>query len=193
MRKAPLILFYSTLAFLVFANLWIIKSSGDSIVTDIERVDKADIGLVFGTSMYLIGGGRNPFFEHRINAAYDLIQSGKVNRLLLSGSKDSIYYNEPLAMQKVLLEMGVNGERIVLDDQGDRTLHSLTRIKETYDVDKCVLVTQRYHAYRAVFIAKSLGIEAQCFIADSPDFVEHFPALLREVFARPKAILDLYL
>ena len=152
----------------------------------------AEIGIVLGTSKKLSNGEPNPFFDHRIEAAATLIRSGKVEKLLLSGSKDSIYYNEPNYMKSALLTRGVKESQIVLDPNGDRTLQSLARLRDIYGFDQCIVVTQKYHAYRTLFLADHLGIDSSCFVADSPNFGSHFEAILREIFARSKAVLDVY-
>ncbi|WP_109830277.1 SanA/YdcF family protein [Reichenbachiella versicolor] len=193
MKRLFYLAFFSLLAILLASNYWIISSTSDHIVEDTRELLGAEAGLVFGTSQYLKEGGGNPFFEKRIDAAYQLLASGKVEKLIVSGSKDSIYYNEAKAMKQALLQKGVSEEKIILDDFGNRTIHSISRLKNVYKIDQCVLVTQKYHAYRALFIAEKLGVDAVCFVADSPSWIEHSPAILREVVARPKAIIDLYI
>lgn len=167
-------------------------ATASRVVTDISILPDYETALVFGTSPYQKGGGKNPFFEYRMNAAYDLISSNKVEALLLSGSKDSTYYNEPLAMKEVLSEKGVPDQKILIDEYGNRTLESLIRFKSDYPEQPCILVTQKFHAYRALYIAECLGIDAVCYEAESPNLRTHFPAIIRELFARPKALIDLH-
>ncbi|MCV9386109.1 SanA/YdcF family protein [Reichenbachiella ulvae] len=180
-----------TTAFVLFCNFWIIGETKDRISMDTRELVGAEIGIVFGTSNKLIGGADNPFFYNRVNTAAQLIKSGKVEKLLLSGSRDSIYYNEAEMMKAALIDLGVSQNRLILDDNGDRTLESLARMRDVYGVESCVVVTQQYHAYRCLFLADHLGISAECLAAKTPEIVEHKKAILRELFARTKAVIDI--
>lgn len=181
------------LALIAFSNFWIIESTQDDLVEDSRELIGAEIGLVLGTSRQLQNGDANPFFVNRIKAAAELIQSGKVEKLILSGSSDEAYYDEPEDMQVALVDLGVSPSQLILDNKGDRTLESLARLRDIHGFDQCIIVTQKYHAYRSLFIANKLGIDAECFVAKSPKFQDHVKAILREVFARTKAIMDLYI
>ncbi|PIB35318.1 hypothetical protein BFP72_07855 [Reichenbachiella sp. 5M10] len=185
--------FLVILGFLIFCNVWIIGETSDRVYADSRQVIGAEVALVFGTSSKLVGGDANPFFVNRMKAAVELYKSGKVEKLLLSGSRDSIYYNEAQMMEEFLIEEGVPQSSILLDDHGDRTLESIERLRDVYGYTQCVMVTQQYHAYRCIFIADKLGIQAECYQAQTPEIFEHKKAILRELFARTKAILDLYL
>ncbi|MFY0626638.1 MAG: YdcF family protein [Reichenbachiella sp.] len=178
---------------IAFSNFWIISFTHQDIVNDSRELLGAEIGLVLGTSKKLVGGESNPFFQNRMEAAAQLIKSGKVEKLILSGSSDEQYYDEPSDMQNALVDLGVSPNQLILDNKGDRTLTSLARLRDIHGFNRCVIVTQKYHSYRALFIAKHLGIDAKCFTARSPNFKDHFKAILREVLARTKAILDLYI
>ena len=182
----------SAVAFVAFCNIWIVADSQEFVVEDSRALLGAEVGLVFGTSHRLVGGKSNPFFDNRVAAAKSLMLSAKVEKLILSGSKDSIYYDEAEAMRKALIIEGVVDNLLILDKYGNRTLESLRRLKEVYGYDQCILITQEYHAYRSVFLARKLGLSVQCFVADTPNRKDHFKALARELLARTKAILDLY-
>ncbi len=192
MKKLLWMLGAALALFVLFTNFWIIFDTSDRLLTNTRQILGAEVGLVLGTSKSLSNGESNPFFDKRIEAAVTLYRSGKVEKLLLSGSKDSIYYNEAIDMKEALVKKGVKASAVILDANGDRTLSSLARLRDIHGFDQCVIVTQKYHAYRALFLADHLDIEATCFIAESPDFGEHIKAILREVLARTKAVLDVY-
>ncbi|MGL1885215.1 MAG: YdcF family protein [Reichenbachiella sp.] len=183
----------SVILLVLLSNLWIISSTQDQIHSTSQSLMGAEVALVFGTSDRLVNGEDNPFFKNRVRAAADLLKSGKVEKLLLSGSKDSVYYDEAIKMQKAIIKLGVDKKDVILDQYGNRTLVSIARLRDIYHFDQCVLVTQKYHAYRSVFIANKLGVSAECFLADTPDIYEHKKAILRELFARTKALIDLYI
>jgi len=182
-----------TFSFIVFCNVWIVGSTHSGIIEDSRELIGAEVGLVFGTSQHQVNGESNPFFKHRVQSAKQLLLSGKVERLILSGSKDSIYYDEAEAMKAALVDQGIAPEALILDKYGNRTLESVARLRDVYGYDQCILITQEYHAYRCLFIAEKMGLHAQCYVAKTPDKKAHLWALLRELLARTKAVMDLYI
>jgi len=172
------------------SNFWIINSTSHKIFTELSDVPNKEIALVFGTSKYKTGGGNNLFFDNRIEAAAKLYHSKKVYKILLSGTRDSKYYDETKDMKAALMALEVPESAIILDDKGFRTLDSIVNGKKVYH--GFILITQRYHAYRALFISSYLEVDAICFAAEFPSEDYSYVTVIREVFARPKAVLDLY-
>lgn len=157
---------------------------------DVEDVPFNEAALVLGTSKYKTGGGHNLFFLNRIKAAAELYQAQKVKKIILSGTRSSRYYDEPKDMKAALLKLNIPEAAIIIDNEGFRTLNSIENAKVNYD--RFTLITQRYHAYRTLFISSHLGVDAICYEADFPSEDYSYTTVIREVFARPKAILDLY-
>ena len=163
-------------------------SSFSSNTTDFSAYD---VAVVFGTSRYRVGGGKNPFFQNRIEAASKLYKSGAVRHVILSGDNETKFYNEPVEMKKALMAEGVPESDITLDYAGFRTLDTVVRGKQVFGQQSLVLITQRFHGYRALFIAQHYNINAICYPADHPEDVS-YRVLGRELLARTKAIIDLY-
>jgi len=178
--------------FIVLSNFWIISSSKGKIFDSIEKLPQIDTAIVFGTSKYRVGGGANPFFENRMKAASELYHSGKVKILILSGSRDKQYYNEPDDMQKALIELGVKPQALLLDTLGLRSFDTIIRGKYFFGVNAAILVTQEYHAHRTLFISKQIGMYALCYEAKFPNTNYSVKMIIREILARPKAVLDSY-
>ncbi|MDN5216750.1 ElyC/SanA/YdcF family protein [Fulvivirgaceae bacterium BMA12] len=193
-RGKKLLLGLAGLALLVFliANLWIILATKSSINFQTKNLPENDVAIVLGTSKKLISGDQNPYFRTRIETAYRLFESGKVKHFLLSGDNRTKYYNEPADMQKALIEKGVPDSLITLDFAGLRTLDSIVRCKEIFGQSKFTIVTQKFHAHRALFISQYYNIDAVAFIAPSPPLEFSWKVKVREMLARPLAILDLY-
>lgn len=147
---------------------------------------------MLGTSNKLTTGEDNPFFKDRMKTAVDLYEAGKVKYILVSGDNRSKYYNEPLKMQKALIERGIPENVITLDYAGLRTLDSIVRCKEVFGQDNIVVVTQKFHSYRALFLCKYYGIEAVAVDTGSLPLSVSIKTILREVLARPKALWDTY-
>ena len=178
--------------FFAFSNLWIILSTQDDVYNSLEKIPPTDVALVLGTSKRLKNGETNPYFNYRIDAAEKLYKSGKVKHLIVSGDNQTRYYNEPQYMREALLEKGIPDESITLDYAGLRTLDSVVRCKEIFGQSKFIIVTQRFHSYRAVFIAKHYDIEATAFVAENISIFKSFSVVSREFLARPKAVLDIF-
>lgn len=181
------------LLIIALSNAWIIESTQGEIYYSIENIPVKNVALVLGTSDKLISGENNPFFQTRIEMAADLYNSGKVKHLLLSGDNRSKYYNEPQKMKNALLNMGIPEEVITLDYAGLRTLDSIVRCKEIFGQDEVIIVTQKFHCYRAIFLSRFYGLDAVGMATDSVPKSIAFKTVLREIFARTVAIWDTYI
>lgn len=137
----------------------IFRTSGD-ILTKEEAADLEDVDyiVVLGASVY--GMKPSPVLKDRLDVGVTLYHSGVSDQLLMSGDNRVSDYNEVGAMQLYAENAGVPEEQIVLDPQGLCTYDSVKHLTESYHADKVVIVTQRYHMYRALYIADQLGIEA---------------------------------
>src|SRR5579859_775593 len=183
----------AAVALICFANWWVIKSTEDKVLTDINLLNGRSVGLVLGTSNKSRNGSANPFFENRIKAAAELYREGKIVHFILSGdNRSSKYYNEPLEMRKALVRLGVPDSAITLDYAGLRTLDSIVRSKEIFGQDRITIITQPFHSYRALFISNFYNIDAVALVAREPGREVPFNVYMREYFARAKAVLDLY-
>lgn len=180
------------IALVLGSNIWVIYSTKDELYTEQNQLPEHGIALVLGTSHRTSSGGTNPFFKNRIETAAALYHSGKIDQFLLSGDNSSLYYNEPVTMQKALVKLGVPESAITLDYAGLRTLDSIVRCKEIFGQNKITIITQPFHSYRALFISQYYGMEAVAVVADEPGFEYSFKVRIREYMARTKAVLDLY-
>jgi SanA protein len=123
------------------------------------------VAIVFGAGLHR-DGRPTTVLADRVATAATLYTSGKVERLLLSGSGDSQYGNEALAMRQMAVELGVPESAIEIDTQGERTFATCLHARLVYGVRSAPLVTQRYHLPRALAICRGLGIEADGVAAD---------------------------
>lgn len=182
-------LFLSMLAI----DRWIAKQAKDNIFTTYDAVPQYDVAVVLGTSKY-IGKSLNTYYTHRMNSAIDLFQQDKVKQFLLSGDNAHRSYNEPWTMKRDLLKAGVPEAQIHLDYAGFRTLDSIVRAKKIFASERFLIVTQRFHCERALFIANAYQIDAQCFAVAGPtNMKQQLRMRIRELMARVKAFLDLYI
>ena len=153
----------------------------------IERV-----AIIFGAGLRR-DGSPTAMLRDRVLTGADLYFSGKVEKLLMSGDNRFVNYNEPESMRQFALSAGVPDEAIVLDYAGRRTYDTCYRAKAIFGVKKALLVTQKFHIPRAVFLCNMLGLDtvgveaSNCYWNGSP-----FVWDIREQFATVAAFLDLY-
>ncbi|MEG7594440.1 vancomycin high temperature exclusion protein [Vibrio cholerae] len=179
------------LAGLLAIDRWVSWQTQNNIINDAQNTPPFQVAVVLGTSKY-IGKTLNEYYTNRIDAAIELYQQGKVRNFLLSGDNAHRSYNEPWTMKRDLLRAGIPAENISLDYAGFRTLDSIVRAKEIFDTDNFLIITQRFHCERALFIARYQDIQASCLAVPGPSSHSGFKVRLREVFARAYAVFDLF-
>ena len=191
-KRSVYVLLISFFLFLIAGNIWVVKSTEKEVYTVLDELPGHRVALVLGTSQRTSSGSANQFFENRIETAAKLYKMGKIDHFILSGDNRTIFYNEPIAMKKALIKLGVPATAITLDYAGLRTLDSVVRAKEIFGQTKIIIITQPFHSYRALFISHYYDIDAVAMVADEPDYDYAIKVRVREYFARTKAILDLY-
>jgi len=180
------------IVFLVVSNRVIVKTTKSQIYTDVNSIPANDIGLVLGTSKYTVGG-INLYFKYRIESAAQLYFSGKIKHIIVSGDNHVHGYNEPAQMKEALIELGVPANKITCDYAGLRTLDSVVRLKKIFMTSRATIISQKFHLQRALYIAKYYNMDAVGYC--SKDVGEKYgrSTNIRELFARSKAIIDLYI
>lgn len=169
--------------------------SGGSGFLKIKRIDektvsgipatKTDCILILGAG--LKNGSPSPMLRERLDMGAALYFSGASDKILLTGDNGRSDYDEVSAMEKYLVEeSGVPGNAIVKDHAGFSTYESMARAKKVFCVKSAVIVTQKYHLYRAVYIASHLGIEAYGADAQVTTYTGRYYREARECIARVK-------
>ncbi|MBA4285599.1 MAG: hypothetical protein C0434_08725 [Xanthomonadaceae bacterium] len=177
---------------MLLINNWVINNSEAYVYSNWSLLPDNEVGLVLGCSPYARNGRPNPQFYGRIEAAVQLYQLGKIKKIIVSGANPDSTYNEPRQMWRELTKAGIPSQAITMDFAGVRTFDSISRAKAVFNLERMTVITQEYHAYRAVFIAKKLGIRVAGYSAGSDSIGLFSRTYLREAFARVKAVLDLY-
>lgn len=169
------------------ANGIVLSGGGDA-----ASLESADCALVLGAGV-LPDGRPSDVLRDRLDEALALYQSGRVTRLLVSGDHHRASYDEPNAMRRYLEARGVPASDIFMDHAGLDTYSSVWRAKHVFGARRVVVVTQRFHLARAVWCARSLGMEAEGRAADRRRYrgMAWFEA--REVVSRAKALVDVRL
>ena len=179
--------------FVWWANHKIETETKNFVSYDIQKLPNEKVGLLLGTSKILKSGWRNLYFFNRIDAAEQLYKSGKIKYILISGDNSTKDYSEPEDMQAELLKRGIPADKIVLDFAGFRTLDSVVRAKEIFGQNSFIIISQKFHNERAVFLAQHYGIKAYGFNAKDVNKYFGFKTKVREYFARAKVFVDFLL
>ena len=122
----------------------------------------------------------------RLSRSVELYQVGVSERLLMSGDHGTQAYDEVATMKRYAMDAGIPSEHIFMDHAGFSTYETIYRAKDIFCADKIIIVTQEYHLYRALYIARELGIDAYDVAADYRDYSGQFARDVREVLARVK-------
>lgn len=190
--RLSLFLIIAVIVFAIFSNVFIIVKTSSYIYENIDSIPKKEFALVLGTSKRNMKGEANSFFDNRIEAAAQLFHKGKVKGLLLSGDNRTRYYDEPSDMKKALMKKGVPESVISIDTAGLRTIESVSRCKEVFHHEDITIITQEFHAFRALYISQYYNMDAIAYPAAEVPVYSSTRVTIREFFARPKALLDLY-
>ncbi len=165
-------------------NLYMVKTEESKIISLDELNDKYDAILVLGCKIE--NGGPSVMLSKRLDKGIEVYN--KIgSKLLLSGDHGEEEYDEVNIMRDYVLNSGIDSKDIFLDHAGFSTYDSIYRAKNVFGAKKIVIVTQRFHLYRALYIAEKLGIEAVGIRAeDVPYKGVMIRNEIREVFARDK-------
>ena len=159
-------------ATVVIFNAWLRARYGNRIyasIDDLPRDDPLRPAIVFGAGLTR-SGEPTPALYDRIATAVDLYHRGLVNKLLLTGDNRFENYNEPEAMRRTAVKLGVPDEDLVLDYAGRRTYDSCYRAHAIFGVSRAILVTQAFHLDRALYLCDSFGIDGIGVVADRRNY-----------------------
>jgi SanA protein len=177
---------------LAYANWKIPHDTAAYLYNDANDIPDQKAALVLGAAKELKNGRPNPYFTKRIGAARELYTAGKIKAFVLSGDNSRKHYNEPQDMKDALMTAGVPDSVIYLDYAGFRTLDSVVRMKEIFGQDSFIVVSQRFHNERAIFLAQHYGLVAYGYNAPDVTLGRYaFKTAVREKFARVKVLLDM--
>ncbi|TYA86839.1 vancomycin high temperature exclusion protein [Seonamhaeicola marinus] len=160
------------------------------IYDDISHIPKNKVGLVLGAGKFTSSGHINLYYKYRLQAAIDLFNSGKIEFILVSGDNGRKDYDEPTDFKNDLIKKGIPEHKIFLDYAGFRTLDSVVRAKEVFQLNSVTIISQQFHNERALYIAKHKNIKAIAFNAKDTHGKYSYKTRLREYLAKTKASFD---
>lgn len=168
-------------------DFYVRSSTKDRIISpeNASSVSDADCLLVLGAGIRA-DGSPSPMLQDRLNIGIELYQNNAAPKLLMSGDHGRKKYNEVQTMKDIALDQGVPSEDVFMDHAGFSTYDSLYRARDVFQARKVIIVTQKYHLYRALYIARSLGLDAWGVSADTRRYRGQSQRDFREILARDK-------
>lgn len=152
----------------VFIIQAIVVVRGSSFILDLVQEDggivsglpedKADCILILGAALW--DGIPCPMLKERLDTGAELYHAGASDTIIVSGAVEGDDYNEPQAMEDYLVERhGIPREAIMQDPHGSNTYASAYQAKHAFGMGSVIVVTEKYHLFRACYIADALGLE----------------------------------
>jgi len=168
----------------IIINLFVVLTTTKRIVKQDKLDDQYDAIIVLGAGIK--ANKPSPMLEDRLLTAIELYNQGYSNRILVSGDHQYSDYDEVNVMKNYLKENGIPSEHIFMDHAGLSTYDSIYRAKKIFKVKKAIIVTQKYHLYRAEYIAKNIELNAHGISATKRRYFGQTKRDIREFAARIK-------
>jgi vancomycin permeability regulator SanA len=165
-------------------NLSVKMTTEKRILTDVSKLPNVDCILVLGAG---IDGDRpSLMLEDRLKAAIKLYDNNVSKKIIMSGDHGRKEHDEVNVMKNYAMELDVPSNDIFMDHAGISTYESMYRLKHIFGAKSVVIVTQKYHLYRSLYIARSLGIDAYGYAAEDIKYFGDTYREFREILARDK-------
>ena len=167
-------------------NFYVVNKTKSKIVTEkqAKELENVDCILVLGAGIW--GDKPSPMLEDRLLQGITLYNNQTSSKIIMSGDHGKEEYDEVNVMKDFAIEKGVKSEDIFMDHAGFSTYDSVYRAKEIFKAKKIIIVTQKYHLHRALYVAEKLGIEAYGVASNPREYRGQVVRELREVLARDK-------
>ena len=189
-KKILLTLSVILLTIFVYAmgiNYYVKYTVMDRIKT-IEEVKNIDTIIVLGAKVH-DDGRLSLMLKDRLDKTIEVYNKLDIKKVIVSGDSEHKDYDETTKMKEYLINNRIPEEDIVVDIYGLSTYDSIYRLKNVYGINKSIIITQKYHLYRSIYIANSLGIEAYGIPASGKDYFGQTAREIREILARNKDFL----
>lgn len=170
----------------VSLSVYMVKATEKNIFTadTFKNDEKADCILILGAGVK--DDKPKPMLRDRLLAGIELYKSGAAKKIIMSGDHGRADYDEVNVMRAFALEQGVRAEDIFLDHAGFSTYDSVYRAKNIFGAENIIIVSQKYHLYRALYISEKLDVKAAGVSANLNTYGGQLKRDIREIIARDK-------
>ena len=189
-KKILLVLSVILLTIFVYAMgiNYYVKCTVMDRIKDIDEIKDVDTIIVLGAKVHN-DGRLSLMLKDRLDKTIEVYNKLDIKKVIVSGDSEHKDYDETTKMKEYLINNRIPEEDIVVDVYGLSTYDSIYRLKNVYNIDKVVIITQNYHLYRSLYIANSLGIDAYGIPSSGEDYFGQTTRELREILARNKDFL----
>ena len=170
---------------MVAINIYMILSTKNKI-KKVSELDMENIDCILVLGAGIRRNNPSPMLEDRLLTAIELYNQGVAPKILVSGDHEHDNYDEVNVMKNYLKEKGIPSEDIFMDHAGLSTYDSIYRAKKIFKASKIIIVTQKYHLYRSLYIAKSIDLKSYGVSASRQAYAFQTKRDIREVAARIK-------
>ena len=188
--KYLIILIIVGISIVLSINFYVILSTKKQIVDLSNLKNKKDYDCIIVLGAGIWGDKPSPMLQDRLDEAIKLYEEGMAPKLIMSGDNGREGYDEVNVMKDYAINKGIPSEDIFMDHAGFSTYESIYRAKEVFKVEKAIIVTQKYHLYRALHIGNKLGINVTGVGADPRKYSGQIFRELREILARNKDFIQ---
>lgn len=191
MKKITKILVFIIILIIIIiliTNLYVILTT-KSKIKKIEEINFDDIDCIIILGAGIRGNYPSPMLEDRLLTGIDLYTENISNKIIVSGDHGQEDYDEVNVMKNYLVNKDIPSEDIFMDHAGFSTYDSIYRAKEVFNSKKVIIVTQKYHLYRALHIANELDLEAYGVVANKREYQNQLKRDIREIVARIKDLI----
>ena len=171
-------------------NLYVKLSTYKQIIKGNDFTELSDVDCIIILGAGIWGDKPSPMLEDRLLEGIKLYQNDVSDKIIMSGDHGRKEYDEVNIMKEYAIEKGIESSNIFMDHAGFSTYESLYRLKEIFKAKKVVIVTQKYHLHRALYIAKQLGLEAYGVNSDPRKYKGQTFREIREILARNKDFIN---
>lgn len=167
-------------------SVYMVKATEKSVFTadTFKNDEKADCILILGAGVK--DDKPKPMLRDRLLTGIELYKSGAAKKIIMSGDHGRADYDEVNVMRAFALEQGVRAEDIFLDHAGFSTYDSVYRAKNIFGAENIIIVSQKYHLYRALYISEKLDVKAAGVSANLNTYGGQLKRDIREIIARDK-------
>ncbi|PUV24998.1 SanA/YdcF family protein [Sphingobacterium athyrii] len=158
------------------------------IFTELKDVPKTKVAIIFGAGIN--GDQPSRYLKDRLDAGISLYKNNKVDKILLSGDNGRDEYDELTVMKLYCQKNGVDTTKIYIDYAGFDSYSTMYRAKHVFYVDTAILVSQKYHLNRCIYLGDKLGIKSFGYSADRGVYPGYKYYASREKLSVSKAVLD---
>lgn len=167
-------------------NFYVKSSTSSAIYTsDSVPVGNYDCILILGCGV-LSTGEPTAMLTDRLLCGIELYQKGIAPKIIVSGDHGTVDYDEVNTMKNFCIAHGVPDSDIFMDHAGFSTYESLYRARDIFQANNIIIVSQKYHLYRAVYLAQALALDAVGVSSDLRSYRGQVYREFREILARNK-------